>query len=84
LLGTRSGSRAGARRRRADGAHAIEPERTEARHPECNMLCDISQRVAALIAIGGRVGQFAAADAVEHEEDDAGKGVNQGKEFDEK
>jgi hypothetical protein len=48
------------------------------------MLCDISQRVAALIAIGGRVGQFAAADAVEHDENDAGKGVNQGKEFGEK
>ena len=44
------------------------------RNPEPNPSRDVAERVAALIAIRGGIRQFAAADAVEHDQDDAGKG----------
>jgi hypothetical protein len=45
---------------------------------------DISQGVAARIAVGGRVGKLAAADAVEHDEEDTAKRSFQSQEFGEK
>jgi hypothetical protein len=48
------------------------------------VLRDVSQRVASLIPVRGRVGQRAAADAVENNQDDAGKGAIQGQELGEK
>jgi hypothetical protein len=64
-----------------NGAHAIQAERTETRDGEWNVPGDIPQRIAALVTVRSGVGQFAAADAVEHDEDDAGKRVFQSQEF---
>ena len=50
----------------------IEAKRAQSR--ERAEFRDVAQRVAALVTVRRGVGQFAAADAVEHDEDDAGKG----------
>ena len=64
--------------------HPIEPEGTEPRQMERQLFRDVSQRVASFIPVRGGIGQLAAADAVEHDEDDAGKGTIQSQEFGEK
>ena len=50
-----------------------EAERMKRRHLQVNVRGDVAERVAALIAVGGRVGQLADADAVEDEDDRSGE-----------
>jgi hypothetical protein len=71
-------------RHRTDPADAIQAEGTQPRQLERHLLRDVPQRVASLVPVRGGVGQFATADAVEHDQDDAGKGTIQGQEFGEK
>ena len=51
-----------------------ESKCAELRHPKRAVFRDVAERVAALIAVRGRVGQFATADAVEDDQNDAGEG----------
>jgi hypothetical protein len=43
-------------------------------NPQRNLTSDVAEGVAALIAVRGGVRQLAAADAIEHDQDDAWKG----------
>ena len=48
-----------------------QAERLKRRHAEHRLTADVAERVAALIAVRGRVGQLADADAVEDDDEDA-------------
>ena len=52
---------------------AAEPERAKIRNSKRDLAGDVTERVAALIAVGLGVRQLTAADAVEHDQDDTGK-----------
>ena len=54
-----------------DKCHSSQSETAERREAKWNLPRDVAERVAALVAVGGRVGQLADANAVEHDEDDA-------------
>jgi len=50
-----------------------EPQRPECRDAQRHGTGDVAERVAALVAVGARIRQFADANAVEDDEDDAGE-----------
>ena len=60
-----------------DKRQSSQSETAESREAKWNLPRDVAERVAALVAVGGRVGQLADADAIEHDEDDAGGGGHQ-------
>ena len=64
----------GSARHAVDKRDAPQAETAERREAQANLPGDVAERVAALVAVGRRVGQLADADAVEHDEDDACSG----------
>ena len=54
-----------------DGRDARQAKPPQVRHAQRNAPRDVAERVAAVVAIVARVRQLAAADAVEHDQDDA-------------
>ena len=60
--------------RRIEIHQSIETQRAQVRNPQLDLLRDVPKRVAALVAVGGGIRQFAAADAVEHDQEDAREG----------
>ena len=52
------------------GHETVEPEVTQRGQVQGDAAGDVAERVAALVTVPGRVGQFADADAVEHDRDD--------------
>jgi hypothetical protein len=59
---------------RIDIDDAIQTERAQIRDPQRNMTRDVAERVAPFIAVRRRIRQLAAADAVEDDQENAGKG----------
>ena len=57
--------------RRIDRGDAGQPERPKGGQAKGHRPGDVPQRVASLISVGGCVGKFAHANAVEHDQDDA-------------
>jgi hypothetical protein len=66
-----AGANAGGRRRIIEPDDPVEAEAAKVRNPQADRACDVAKRVASLVAVGGSVRQFAAANAVEHDQDDA-------------
>jgi hypothetical protein len=52
----------------------IEPEGAKGRHFQPDLARDVAEGITAFVAIGGRIGQLADADAVEDDDDGAGEG----------
>jgi hypothetical protein len=57
----------------AEVDHATQTKRSEVRNTERDLPGDVAEGVAALITVSGGVRQLAAADAVEHDQDDTRK-----------
>ena len=52
-------------------ATRARPEAAQRRHAQTDLPRDVAERVAALVAVGGGIRQFADADAVENDQEDA-------------
>ena len=57
----------------ADVDNAIQPEAAQRGHAKRHLARDVSQRVAAFVAVHARIPKGAGAHAVEHDDDDSGK-----------
>ena len=50
---------------------AIQPETAQIREPQRDVPCDVAERVASLVTVRGGIRQFAAADAIENDQENA-------------